>query len=906
MATRKRDLFVNSIGMVPVADRYVVPTAVWYSKDGFKVGDEAYFAAVEAREVFDNFKILLGEQEHGATNPKSVKLSDGKYHSIHSVASDYMRYLVDQAEAWIDSRGLVKASRVIVAEPVAIHEQGAGRGDWLVNYRTHIRRILESRFSDVDFLPEPFAVFQYYRYGIKHPLVAEKKKHVALVLDFGGGTFDVSIIETTAAGDVSNSGRNSKPLAASSIAVGGFYFNRVIAEYVLLKQYAGAKVPSFIHEALRKFDEVRKDPRSRVEDLRDDYQNFHRHFSNMLFEVEKAKIAICSIITNWSLDYIPARPIASTIRVPASPLSQSTEIHSIRIDETEIRKLFVENIWKRSLSSVITSALQRANGELSGQSISVVLLSGGSANLRWLRQLLLESMHKGLEDADVLELHENFQEIVGKGLAIECARKTFSDGDGDFKAVTYNRLCLVLNPDKRGEEVVKFRPVNLDGSEQNTNGVLLPSASILRNRIDDPIKWKFKLNHPPRQRMDYHFMSSSFDPNDHANVHNVMDSNIVTPSNPSFDSALQVQLSVKADGTAQPTFIYRAAGPNIPEISVEGRPFFIDMTFGGAAGTSEAYLGVDFGTSNSSVSYVDKSSITVYTERAKDANWENINELINSLPYPIASPLSLYAASTASQELDLRGIAVIEGFLAFGAYVAYSEFTTMKGRSGSKLFKDFTQRSAGPLWGMLKNCLNKIRGKSYFSRGLEKLLDEPIYTEIDELVTAIGQVKHEKADRAPDYMRAIKLLGNIFRDYCGKIQFGYFEDVQKKSFSTLYQGKFRLAFGAHTPFVDVLNYEGRHTFSEDQCVLLCADTGSALLLEPLMFWFNGGHDSVNSVPDLFFYDIEEKTGFSYKRVGSKGKLLLTSENFDSLIGYLKQIKEQDANTNILNNISILE
>jgi hypothetical protein len=155
-------------------------------------------------------------------------------------------------------------------------------------------------------------------------------------------------------------------------------------------------------------------------------------------------------------------------------------------------------------------------------------------------------------------------------------------------------------------------------------------------------------------------------------------------------------------------------------------------------------------------------------------------------------------------------------------------------------------------------------------------------------------------------MRAIKLLGNIFRDYCGKIQFGYFEDVQKKSFSTLYQGKFRLAFGAHTPFVDVLNYEGRHTFSEDQCVLLCADTGSALLLEPLMFWFNGGHDSVNSVPDLFFYDIEEKTGFSYKRVGSKGKLLLTSENFDSLIGYLKQIKEQDANTNILNNISILE
>jgi molecular chaperone DnaK (HSP70) len=906
VATRKRDLFVNSIGMVPVGDRHVVPTAVWYSRDSFRAGDEAYLAATEARDVFDNFKILLGEQEHGSSNPKSVKLSDGRYHSIHSVASDYLRYLVDQAEAWIESRGLAKASRVIVAEPVSIHEQGAGRGDWLINYRTHIRRILESRFSDVDFLPEPFAVFQYYRYGIKHPLVAEKKKHVALVLDFGGGTFDVSIIETTAAGDVSNSGRNSKPLAASSIAVGGFYFNRIIAEYVLLKQYAGKKVPAFIHEALRKFDEVRKDPRSRVEDLREDYQHFHRHFSNMLFEVEKAKIAICSIVTNWSLDYVPARPIASTIKVPAAPLSESTEIHSIRIDETEIRNIFVEKIWKKSLSPVITSALQRANGELAGQNISVVLLSGGSANLRWLRQLLLECSHKGLADADVLELHENFQEIVGKGLAIECARKTFNDGDGDFKAVTYNRLCLVLNPDRRGEEIVKFRPVNLDGAENHANGVLLPSASILRNRIDNPIRWKFKLNHPPRQRMNYHFMSSSFDPSEHANVHNVMDNTIITPSNPSFDSALHVQLDVKADGTAQPTFIYRASGPGIPEIAVEGRPFFIDMTFGGAAGTSEAYLGLDFGTSNSSISYVDKSTITVYTERAKDTNWESINELINSLPYPIASPLAQYAASTATQELDLRGIAVIEGFLAFGAFVAYSEYTAIKGRASSKLFKDFTQRSAGPLWGLLKNCLSKIQGKSHFCQGLEKLLDNPIYTEINELVTAIGQVKHEKAENAPDYMRAIRLLGNVFRDFCGKIQFGYFEDVHKKRFSSIYQGNFRMAFGAHTPFVDVLNYEGADTFSEDQCVLLCPETGKALLLEPLMFWFKGDPHSPNSDSDLFFYDIEEKSGFSFKRVGAKGKILLTNENFGPLIDYLKKIKEQDPSTEILENISILE
>ena len=32
---------------------------------------------------------------------------------------------------------------------------------------------------------------------VRHPLVAEQRKHVALVLGFGAGAFDVSVVETT-------------------------------------------------------------------------------------------------------------------------------------------------------------------------------------------------------------------------------------------------------------------------------------------------------------------------------------------------------------------------------------------------------------------------------------------------------------------------------------------------------------------------------------------------------------------------------------------------------------------------------------------------------------------------------------------------------------------------------------
>jgi hypothetical protein len=85
--------------------------------------------------------------------------------------------------------------------------------------------------------------------------------------------------------------------------------------------------------------------------------------------------------------------------------------------------------------------LQRAEAELGNKPITVVLLSGGSSNIRWLKPLLERDVAASLREAEVLELSESFQEIVAKGLAVECARRFHTGGDGDFRAVTYNRLC---------------------------------------------------------------------------------------------------------------------------------------------------------------------------------------------------------------------------------------------------------------------------------------------------------------------------------------------------------------------------------------------------------------------------------------------------------------------------------
>lgn len=903
---KKRDIVINAIEMVPLNGSNCIPTAVTYTKEGrVEVGFEAYEREGEPSKVCNNFKIRLGEQEPGLQNPKTILFKDGQHRSLHSITNDYLKCLVEQAECWVTSEGLIKAARVLVAEPVAIHEHGAIKGGWLANYRNHIRRILGPKFTDVDFLPEPFAVFQYYRYGYRHPLVAEKKKYIALVLDFGGGTFDVSVIETTIQGEISNSGRNCRPLAASSISVGGFFFNRKIAEYLLLKPYQGKSAPSSLQEALRKYDEKLRDPRARAEDFRQDFQNFFRNFENFLYEVEKAKTAICSKISDWSLEGQMSRHVGYHIRVPQNPLSPETEFVTLLLDAEELRKLFIDKLWQKFLYPAITNALVRAKSELEAQQISLILMSGGSSNIRWLHRLITQSNHRDLEDAQLLELQGDFQEIVAKGLAIECARKTYSHGDGDFRAVTYNRLCLALNPNGRGVEIKNFRPVTKGLSENDSPGVLLPSASILESYIDKPITWKFSLSHPPKRQLDYFFMSSSFDPEDTKNLLNVIDHTIYSTQPSGFDSRLQVELRVKEDGTTYPRFIYRAESPMAPEIGIEGRPFHIGMTFGGSSGSSEAYMGIDFGTSNSSISYVAKSHITSHVERAKDSTWQNISDLAYTLPYPISSPLSHYLSVMGAQ--DLKAIDVVEGFLMLGAYIAYSEYCVLKGRSEKKLFKEFSQRSAGPLWSLLRKTMEQIKKKGEFSRPLERLFEPPVYDEINSLVSAIADVKHGKAAVMPDFPRAIRVLGNIFEAYSSKFLFGYFEDVKKVPFRTSYEGLFRQAIGRHTPFLSVYSYEGGIAFSGEEAVLVSKQSGRVLLLTPLMFWARPLDTGAQVEPELYCYDIFDKGMYSYKWASGKNSVFLTDKiGFGPLIEELNAAREKDQSKEAVENIKIVK
>jgi molecular chaperone DnaK (HSP70) len=210
-----KDLFIHTINQVEVDANKNIPTALHYrSESDYVIGYDALSATTDVLNVNQDFKVDLGR--HDSTAPKQIQkfpTACGQAKSAYVMTSDFITRVLRQVSQWLTIHQVEEAAHILIAEPLAMQENSDAK--WLENYRRNLREILAGRTSEefpniriqeVSFLPEPFAVFQYYRYGINHPLMSQDAKHHALIMDFGGGTFDVCVIQTTKEGffDVCN------------------------------------------------------------------------------------------------------------------------------------------------------------------------------------------------------------------------------------------------------------------------------------------------------------------------------------------------------------------------------------------------------------------------------------------------------------------------------------------------------------------------------------------------------------------------------------------------------------------------------------------------------------------------------------------------------------------------------
>lgn len=829
----KKKLLISQVKVASLQGRSTIPTRIQYDGKSYKIGHEVCARTSGSGGIFDDFKVELGRQSREQLKTRKRLVARGHSRTVMGTAKDFLEALCSEVAQDIGKYGQELPKKVLVAEPISMEEEGKVSGQWLSNYRYAVKSALSGKFEEIDFLPEPFAVFQYYRYGLRHPLISEQTRHIALVLDFGGGTFDVSVIETTKGGDISQSGKTSRPLAAKSIPVGGFFINRKIAESILFSALPDKNAKKKARTLLKSIGNT---PLSAVDpgEFSAEDANFIQHFRRLLDDVEAAKVNICSAIRNWDLTENVSHPVRQIIEVPRSPFTKDGDVVGIPLSAGAIREVFVNEIWNARLREAITKAVRRAHEELQGRPISVVLLSGGSTNIGWTKTLIERDLSALLNDAAILEISENYQEVVAKGLAVECARQFYTEGDGDFGAVTYNRLNLVLRSDDKTPRVYSYRPRSPGLPLPDGDGILLPSAASLRAFQGERISWKVKLTSAPSRELGYYYLKSSFDPDDTENLHNVT-ANRVFIKNRIFGQAIDVELKVDADGSAYPSFLINR-GKGEREDRIYGDPFYLDMTYAGEPVAQNSYLGLDFGTATSAASVIFEGDIKAYRDRSADKSWLDLSDLIERLPYPVSHPLAIYVSQTERTQLEGAWKTCIEAMLTFVAYTSFSDVCASVQKRPFDFQPNFN-RSAGPLLDLIRRLSKLDLSETKYARHLVKILESDGSSDLDSVIEAINDIKHDRLPRV-DFNLTLAHIGNVILRGLGDSQLGGFEVMQRDPFGQGYIGIFRSYTGANPPFIDLKNFSGETDFSSVDVFLVDIGSGSALSLSPLYYTFS--------------------------------------------------------------------
>ena len=833
--------FSNNIPLIKFGNYEYASSSVSYDggKPSLVFQDEN---SVTQAHTFGDFKLHIGREK--ARNTSRDIGGANKERTNLGIAKDFFELLLENLRNGLISQGKSFPDKILIAEPLPLPGADKVDKDWLRIYRDSIKKILPQSeggklppFKEISFLPEPFAVYQYYRYGSQHQALAQSKKNIVFVADFGGGTFDCCVVETTYQGDISRAGKNANAYGAHSIPVGGFYINKIITEKILSLFHIKSKQDrKEIESSLRHYEHFRNDPdHISYDDYSEKRIAFFKNFEMLLISVETAKISIVRQINSWGLDDEITPLPKSSVSVPIDIFSSSSEVQKFSLDANLLREIFLEEIWEKKLKNAVSVSLNRAKADLNGKKINLVLLSGGSSNFRWIKPLLERDFFEPFEQANILELDGKFQEIVAKGLAIECARRYFNPGQGDFASTTYNTLCLSLSANGGPKEIKNYKMIEPERRKVDELGVLLHSSHDLRGVLGKTYRWSIQLGDTPKQSLGYYFMRSTLDHDLLENRLNFVEDTVYPKPKSKFGNSIEVELTFSEDMTIHPRFVFYSNKQTGEESSVEAAPFCLDSTFvvdqevGG-----QSFLGFDFGTSTTALSLIDQSGIEIYKERSADQEWLQIDELINVLPYLASNPLRQYAASPISDTNHELSRNVIESFLELIYAVLFSEHLCTTKRQ-TRFFKELKKCSAGPLWGGIKKLSEAVGNKAHFSKCLVDFVSDPENQKLmDDLIDAIGGSKHRNKS-VFNYTSAITKLGNLVNSLFTQFKFGFFEVCHPSEFEEgVYQGIFRLAYGYSPPFPQHLIYEGTQSFISSQVFLADVEGKRLLKLSPFL------------------------------------------------------------------------
>ena len=365
-------------------DRALTRSVVAQKGDRLVVGDRAYFQLkADAENVIVSIKRLIGrgfadatvqqqlnrwaykigQSTQGTENSLSIWLG-GKEYEPEDISAEILKKLVQNAQIYQEQQGQKeKIEQAVITIPAYFNDKQRNATKTAAN---------RAGLVDSELLPEPTAAA--ISYGFK-PNSNDVK--TILVYDFGGGTFDSSIV--TSVGD-----RFIESGKAGDLWLGGDDIDDRLVSYIK-QQVAEA-------EELDNIDEL-------IEQM--PYYQRVRFLGDLKMAVEQAKIQLSS---KEKVSVMPATPLLDEMGMAISIDVELTRQHLEEI---------ILPLVERSIA-VCKNAIKYS--EYPEDMIDVVLLVGGSSQIPLVQQKVAAAF-----GADKVVVHPRPMYAVAEGAAITAA-----------------------------------------------------------------------------------------------------------------------------------------------------------------------------------------------------------------------------------------------------------------------------------------------------------------------------------------------------------------------------------------------------------------------------------------------------------------------------------------------------
>ena len=558
--TAFRDFNEATAGAVPTIVAFDLTNACYV------IGDHARQHAMSGRPAAQDFKLSIGDPDASFEGKPSTKpgRQDTRW-LLRRDLSGTATYLSTREVARIFLQTLIKEmgeipKQLIIGLPAITEEE------WQKNYRRHISQLLaEMGLGEPAFFPEPYAVFQYYRY-VEKLIPSADHSLTVLIVDYGGGTLNYSIIETTREGNLSRGGATASPLGVESVKGGGKEIDLRLLKLAISKL---------------------KDPALRKESV-------EARVALMpwaLLIAEEIKIALAGRMTAQRLND-DCSQICETRVVPAGYYHPEISFEMALTGED--LKNVIRGLWMSTLGPAILQTIKKAKYGKVGlrfTSLDKVVLAGGSSGLPFLTQLLATTLSGEVEvkTKDII-IGKDVHKAVAYGLAIEAKeqRKRALRTNNSVGPCVFSPLYLYVGSSRvaKPEKPYVWR-VSGDRKETHAPGALLAGPMKIGGLAAE---YEIKLPFRPHHSLFYWFCDSDQEKSPSGDRLNVQQDVLQVPQNAQKTFALALRFG--EDGIVQPTFKFG-------DHSLKGGPFL----YGGLkiARDVDSYAGIDLGTSNTYV-----------------------------------------------------------------------------------------------------------------------------------------------------------------------------------------------------------------------------------------------------------------------------------------------------------------